>query len=78
MKKGYYSLALLLKKFTEIDSINKDGYSYKMYEHNFYGDSCVVVVNHTAGTYCYTEETLQYTIENDSEFEWYKLRKKGE
>lgn len=75
MKKGYYSLALLLKKFTEIDRTEVAGYEYKMYEHNYYGDSQIVVVNHTAETYCYTEETLEYTIENYSDFEWYKLRK---
>lgn len=75
MKKGYYSLSLLLKKFTEIDSKEVDGCKYKMYEHNYYGDSQIVVVNHTAETYCYTEEILEYTIENDSDFDWYKLRK---
>lgn len=59
------------RNFHKIDS-NYDN-AYVMWEHDRLGEDEVIVVNYVNGTYCYTDESLQYTINNRDEFTWYQL-----
>ena len=71
MKNGCWTLERIENKHTKIDSLPQ---GFTLYEHNIHGEDQVICLNHNNNTYCYTMETLIYTVSNQDEFEWYKLQ----
>ena len=72
MEIGKRSLENIKKNFSIIDSY----LNFDLMEHNNLGEEMIICVNFKSNTYCYTCEDLMYTIENRSEFEWYKMKEK--
>ena len=77
MKTGFQSLSSLWTNYSEIDCKVLYGCKYIMYKHNYdvYGNHTIIVANHTDNCYCYTEETLAYTIYNSMDFTWLRFRR---
>lgn len=72
MKTGKLNFTTISKKYTKIDS---SATGFGLYEHNNFGEDNVICVDILNSIYCYTDESLLYTINNKDEFEWYKMRK---
>ena len=70
---GRYSHVDIDRKFSIIDEMISVT-SYTLREHNTKGEFEIIAVDEEFGLYCFTEESLRYTIDNKDEFTWYRLK----
>lgn len=71
MKQGKLTLEQIKKNYHVID---KNSHGFELMEHNVYGEERIIAVHRECKFYCYTEESLDYTMVNDDEFTWYRMK----
>lgn len=70
---GSYSREDIETKFSVIDElINVTKFTLR--EHNTKGEFEIIAVDEEYELYCFTEESLYYTVANPDEFTWYRMK----
>lgn len=66
---GKFTLTKIREKFTVIDY----NLEWELLEHNTKGEDLVICLNTKLHIYCYTYESLEYTVNHkNSEYEWFR------
>lgn len=70
---GCVSRKDLEKRFHMIDS--KSG--FELWEHNFYGEYIVIILDTENNVYTYTCDSVDYMIDNKDDYTWYEFKPIG-